>query len=62
MKFQKKGEKNEKERRKKITCWIIATKSFKEPRRLLRITAAVKYLKICGQVVWMACLYLRRKK
>lgn len=43
-----------------LTCWMTLTRSFITVRRLLLfvMTAVVKYLRMWGQVVWIAFRYL----
>lgn len=49
-----------------LTCWITLTRSFSTCLRLRTslfvMTAVVKYLRICGHIVWIALRYLERKK
>lgn len=41
------------------SCWITFTRSLRTVRRrLLVMTAVVKYLRMCGHVVWIALRYL----
>lgn len=48
-----------------LTCWITLTRSFSTCLRLRTslfvITAVVRYLRICGHIVWIALRYLERK-
>lgn len=46
-----------------LTCWMTFTKSLSTCLRfrtsLLVMTAVVRYLRICGHIVWMAFRYLK---